>query len=170
VCLTVVEWQKGRAAFDVGPETLERSTLGELAPGTDVNLERPLRLGDRLGGHMVAGHVDATGRIVRKTARGEAVDLAIAVDAQLARYIVEKGSIAVDGISLTVNRAAAREFEVSIIPHTQLKTTLTRKRESQAVNLEVDLIGKYVEKLLAGYAPKGELTIEKLQEHGYADK
>jgi riboflavin synthase len=170
VCLTVVTWQAGQMTADVGPETLERTTLGELEPGSTVNLERPVRVGDRLGGHLVAGHVDAVGRIDAVRPRGEAIDVTIATPPALLRYIVEKGSIAIDGISLTVNRVDGRGFDVSIIPHTQSATTLTKKAAGARVNLEVDLIGKYVEKLVAGYAPAGGVTLEKLKEHGFVDE
>lgn len=151
VCLTVTAWSEGRATFEVGPETLARSTLGELASGSAVNLERPLRLGDRLGGHMVAGHVDAVGRITRARPRGEALDLTVVAPPELLRYVVEKGSIAIDGISLTVNRVDGSTFDVSLIPHTQGATTLAHKGVGARVNLEVDLIGKYVEKLVGAY-------------------
>jgi riboflavin synthase len=166
VCLTVVEYQKGSVALDVGPETLSRSTLGDLQAGAQVNLERPLRLGDRLGGHLVAGHVDAVGRVEFARPRGDAIDVRIAAKPELLRYVVEKGSIAVDGISLTVNQVDASGFEVSIIPHTQTATTLTKKSAGARVNLEVDLIGKYVEKLVA---PQSSL-MTKLKEHGYVDE
>ena len=151
VCLTVVAWHNGRAAFDVGPETLERTTLGALGKGASVNLERPLALGDRLGGHLVAGHVDGVGEVSARAPRGEAVDVTIGLAPALLRYVVEKGSVAVDGISLTVNRVDGRGFEVSLIPHTQSVTTLASKAPGARVNIEVDLIGKYVEKLLGGY-------------------
>jgi riboflavin synthase len=170
VCLTVTTAEPGRVTVEAGPETLERSTLGEYQIGTEVNLERPVRLGDRLGGHLVAGHVDGIGRIWQVRPRGDAIDVSVGVKPELLRYVVEKGSIAVDGISLTVNRVDGRGFEVSIIPHTQGATTLTKKRELAHVNLEVDLIGKYVEKLLAGYAPQGGLTLAKLKEQGYVDE
>jgi riboflavin synthase len=170
VCLTVTRWSKGEMCADVGPETLERTTLGALSTGNEVNLERPVRVGDRLGGHLVAGHVDAVGQIEKIAARGEAIDVTVATPAPLLRYIVEKGSIAIDGISLTVNRVDAQGFDVSIIPHTQTATTLTKKGVGARVNLEVDLIGKYVEKLVAGYAPVGGVTLEKLKEHGFVDE
>ena len=169
VCLTVTAWKKGAADVEVLAETLERTTLSELKPGARVNLERPLRLGDRLGGHMVAGHVDGVGRIEAQRPRGEAIDLTIVAEAELLRYVVEKGSIAIDGISLTVNRVDARSFDVSIIPHTQVATTLTGKSAGARCNLEVDLIGKYVEKLVAPHAAKG-ITVEKLKEHGFVDE
>lgn len=151
VCLTVTAWRPGEVDAVVGPETIERTTLGQLKPGARVNLERPLRLGDRLGGHMVAGHVDGVGKIARVTARAEAVDVRVEPPAPLLRYVIEKGSIAVDGISLTVNAVDATSFTVSLIPHTQTATTLAHKGAGAAVNLEVDLIGKYVEKLVGGY-------------------
>ena len=172
VCLTVVVTARGRVSLDVGPETLERTTLDALAAGVEVNLERPLRLGDRLGGHMVAGHVDAVGRIAAVRLRGAAIDLTITTDASLLRYVVEKGSVAVDGISLTVNRVDGRGFDVSIIPHTQSATTLTHKGAGASVNLEVDLIGKYVEKLVAPYAAAGsDARLGKLlKEEGHVDE
>ena len=170
VCLTVTSWTPGAVTLDVGPETLERTTLGEFEAGRAVNLERPVKLGDRLGGHLVAGHIDGIGRVWKLAPRGEAIDLSIGVKPELLRYIVEKGSIAVDGISLTVNRVDGRGFDVSLIPHTQSATTLAQRGELAHVNLEVDLIGKYVEKLLGGYLPDRGLTLAKLKEHGYADE
>jgi riboflavin synthase len=151
VCLTVTAWRRGEVDAVVGPETVARTTLGRLGAGAAVNLERPLKLGDRLGGHMVAGHVDAVGRIAQVAPRAEAVDVTIEAPAELLRYVIEKGSIAVDGISLTVNAVDERGFTVSLIPHTQTATALARKGPGGAVNLEVDLIGKYVEKLVGGY-------------------
>jgi riboflavin synthase len=151
VCLTVTAWSRGRASAVAGAETLERTTLDGLTTGATVNLERPLRLGDRLGGHMVAGHVDGVGRVGAVGTRGENLDVSIEAPAALLRYVVEKGSICVDGISLTVNKVDERAFEVSLIPHTQNVTTLGRRKVGDRVNLEVDLIGKYVEKLVGGF-------------------
>jgi riboflavin synthase len=151
VCLTVTAWRRGEIDAVVGPETVARTTLGQLAQGSPVNLERPMKLGDRLGGHMVAGHVDAVGRIAQVAPRAEAVDVTVSAPGELLRYVIEKGSIAVDGISLTVNSVDERSFTVSLIPHTQTATTLAQKGPGGAVNLEVDLIGKYVEKLVGGY-------------------
>ena len=168
VCLTVVTAHKGRVAVEALAETLERTTLGDFAVGTRVNLERPLKLGDRLGGHLVAGHVDAVGRIERVRPRGEAIDVTVTAAPELLRYVIEKGSIAIDGISLTVNRVDARGFDVSIIPHTQMATTLTQKQAGARVNLEVDLIGKYVEKLVAPHASKDLMKV--LEESGYVDE
>jgi riboflavin synthase len=169
VCLTVTTWSRGRVSAVVGPETLERTTLGRLAVGDAVNLERPLRLGDRLGGHLVAGHVDAVGKVARSARRGEAVDVTVSAPAPLLRYVVEKGSIAVDGISLTVNRVDDTGFTVSLIPHTQGATTLAARAVGAEVNLEVDLIGKYVERLLGGHLPRG-LSLATLKEHGFVDE
>lgn len=151
VCLTVTAWRRGEVDAVVGPETVARTTLGKLGEGAPVNLERPLKLGDRLGGHMVAGHVDAVGHIAQVAPRAEAVDVTIRAPQELLRYVIEKGSIAVDGISLTVNAVDDATFTVSLIPHTQTATTLAKKGTGGLVNLEVDLIGKYVEKLVGGY-------------------
>ncbi len=169
VCLTLVDWRPGHAHVEVGPETIARSTLGGLAAGAEVNLERPLRLGDRLGGHLVAGHVDGVGRVKARTARGAAIDLFIAAPTRLLRYVIEKGSIAVDGVSLTINGVDARGFEVSLIPHTQSVTTLPGKPPGAEVNLEVDLIGKYVEKLLGPRDSAGGIDWAKLKEHGFVE-
>jgi riboflavin synthase len=151
VCLTVTAWRRGAIDAVIGPETIVRTTLGKLGAGASVNLERPVRLGDRLGGHMVAGHVDAIGHIASVGPRAEAIDVTVRAPASLLRYIIEKGSIAVDGISLTVNAVDDESFTVSLIPHTQTATTLAQKGTGGLVNLEVDLIGKYVEKLVGGY-------------------
>jgi len=168
VCLTVVTAQKGSVEVEVGPETLERTTLGDFAVGTEVNLERSLRLSDRLGGHLVAGHVDGVGRLAVSRARGESIDLTIHLPAPLLRYVVEKGSICLDGISLTVNRVDAVGLDVSIIRHTQTATTLTRRAVGARINVEVDLIGKYVEKLLGGHLPSTNL-LQTLKDNGYVD-
>jgi len=178
VCLTVVATAGGAFTADVMRETLNRSSLSALAPGTPVNLERAVRLSDRLGGHLVQGHVDGTGTIVSR-APGERWDVVrIALPPGLSRYVVEKGSVAVDGISLTVSAtgpdatgpdaggadvggadaggadAGGSWFEVSLIPETLKRTTLGAKEPGETVNLEVDVIAKYVEKLLAGTGRK----------------
>ena len=144
VCLTVVELFDGGYAVDVVDETLVRSTLGSLEPGDPVNLERSVRLADRLGGHLVQGHVDGVGVVVTP-----APDLRIQTDPGLTRYLVDKGSITVDGCSLTVVEALADGFTVAVIPHTAEVTTLGRRAAGDRVNLEVDVVAKYVEKLLA---------------------
>lgn len=153
-CLTVVAWQEPTATADgwwdadLTPETYARTCLGDLATGDPVDLERPVRLEDRLGGHLVQGHVDAVGTIVTG-----APDLEVTLPDDLRRYVVEKGSITVDGVSLTVVRPTAAGFTVALIPHTAEVTTLGRKGPGDRVNLEVDVMAKYAEQLLAGYLP-----------------
>jgi riboflavin synthase len=151
VCLTVTEVGADGYTVLAGAETLARTTLGDVRTGDRVNLERALRAGDRLGGHLVAGHVDATGRIAHRDDAGANLVIAIAPPPALLRYIVEKGSIAVDGISLTVNAVSRDDFSVAIIPHTRDATTLGARPLGGRVNLEVDLVAKYVEKLTLGY-------------------
>jgi riboflavin synthase len=146
-CLTVVDVRPRELAFDVVDETFARTSLGDLTEGDLVNLERPVRPSDRLGGHIVQGHVDAVGEVVTP-----APDLYVRTDPALLRYVVEKGSIAVDGISLTVVEDRADGFTVAVIPHTAEVTTLGARRPGDRVNLEVDLMAKYAEKLLA---PRG---------------
>jgi riboflavin synthase len=154
VCLTVTGTQDGEFSADVMGETLDHSSLGALRPGAAVNLERPMRPDGRLGGHIVQGHVDGTGTIEARQAAGDWETVRISLPAGLARYVVHKGSVAVDGISLTVSGlgddAAGSWFEVSLIPETLARTTLGRKQPGEVVNIEVDMIAKYVERLLAG--------------------
>jgi riboflavin synthase len=155
VCLTVTDIIDGTFAADVMGETLDRSGLGALAPGAPVNLERSVRLADRLGGHLVQGHVDATGTIVSRTPGAHWDQVRISLPGKISRYVVEKGSIAVDGISLTVSALspageAAGWFEVCLIPETLKRTTLGVREPGDTVNLEVDVIAKYVERLLSG--------------------
>ncbi|MFF3565499.1 riboflavin synthase [Streptomyces sp. NPDC002574] len=147
VCLTVVETGEGEFTADVMAETLKRSSLGALRGGSKVNLERPMALGGRLGGHLVQGHVDGTGAIVERTPAEHWEIVRISLPAELSRYVVEKGSITVDGISLTVVEAGADSFTVSLIPTTLGLTTLGFKQSGDPVNLEVDVIAKYVERL-----------------------
>jgi riboflavin synthase len=149
VCLTVTDLSQGAFSMDVSGETLQRSTLGELRQGSEVNLERALRLSDRLGGHLVLGHVDGAGKIVKKDPQQRSWILRISIDPGLARYVIEKGSIAVDGVSLTVNRSMEAFFEVNIIVQTGKATTLLKKKIGDRVNIETDLIGKYIEKLFS---------------------
>jgi len=149
VCLTAVEPHVDGFAADVMPETLRRSSLGPLEPGAEVNLELPLRAGDRMGGHVVQGHVDGTGTVesVREEGNARVVRIAAAAP-ELLRYVVEKGSIAVDGVSLTVSAIDDEAFEVSLIPETLERTTLGAAAPGRTVNLEVDVLAKYVEKLV----------------------
>jgi riboflavin synthase len=145
-CLTVVQFENNTFRVDVAPETLSKTTLGQIKVGSRVNLERALRLGDRLDGHLVTGHVDGIGKVEAKRPAGNALLFAFGVSADLSRYIVKKGSVAVDGISLTVNACHRRGFEVSIIPHTAAMTTLGLKNVGEAVNIETDMIAKYIER------------------------
>jgi riboflavin synthase len=149
ICLTVTAREVGRFRVLAGPETLARTTVAGLRPGVRVNLERALRASDRLGGHMVAGHVDGVGEIASRRQVGLAVDIQIRAPREVLRYVVEKGSIAVDGISLTVNRVDEHAFGVSLIPHTLAKTTLGDKHPGAKLNLEVDMVAKYVEKFVS---------------------
>ncbi len=149
VCLTAVEPSGTHFEADLSPETVARSALGSLAPGARVNLELPLRPADRLGGHIVQGHVDGVGRLVSTSDQGTSRDIRFDAPADLLRYVVEKGSIAVDGVSLTVTSVDDAGFSVSLIPETLDRTTLGQDREGDPVNLEVDVIAKHVEKLIA---------------------
>ena len=169
-CLTVTQIDEGGFAVDLSPETLRRSNLGDLSPGDMVNLERPMRLSDRLGGHLVLGHVDEVGTIRSIAREGESVVMVVQVSPEGMRYIVEKGSVCIDGVSLTI--AAIRDntsFEVALIPHTLKVTTLGLKGPGGRVNVEYDIIGKYVEKLLTlkEDQDKRGVTIEFLREHGF---
>ena len=168
VCHTVVASDSSGFAVESVEETLRRSTLGRLRVGTRLNLERALRLGDRLGGHLVAGHVDGVGRVIDRTDAPGNVLFRIGMSRDLVPYVAEKGSIAVDGISLTVASAGPAEFSVAIIPHTLAATTLADRRPGDSVNLEVDTIARYVERLLAeGRVTAGtELTEAALRETG----
>ncbi|MEJ7718410.1 MAG: riboflavin synthase [Thermoleophilaceae bacterium] len=149
VCLTAVDPDRGRFSADVTPETLRRSSLGPLAEGSLVNLELPLRASDRLGGHVVQGHVDGLGVVEAVEQEGFARVVRVACGPEVLRYVVEKGSIAVDGVSLTVASVDDEGFAVSLVPETLERTTLGAARPGTAVNLEVDVIAKYVEKLAA---------------------
>jgi riboflavin synthase len=153
VCLTVVDLEGDEFTADVMAETLGRSSLGGLAPGARVNLERPTAVGARLGGHIVQGHVDSVGTIVERTQSDNWEIVKITLPADLSRYVVEKGSITVDGVSLTVVDAGPDYFTISLIPTTLALTTLGIKEPGDPVNLEVDVIAKYVERLLAAQRP-----------------
>lgn len=149
VCLTVVECAGSTLAFDLGPETLRTTALPDLGPGAPVNLERPLRLGAPVGGHLVQGHVDGVGQVVAVAQERDTVRMRITVPAlALERYLIPKGSVAVDGVSLTVAALEPGRFEVMLIPHTLAVTTLGRRTAGDRVNLEMDLIGKYLYRFL----------------------
>jgi len=147
-CLTVIAIDGKRFKVDVSPETLAKTTLGKAKIGERVNLERALRLGDRLDGHLVSGHIDGMGVVKQKKPEGNAVVVTIGIPESLARYIIVKGSVAVDGISLTANNCGRDSFEVSIIPHTARLTTIGFKNIGTPVNIETDMIGKYVERFV----------------------
>jgi riboflavin synthase len=155
-CLTAVAVTGDGFAVDAVAETLRRTALGALAPGDRVNLERPLRAGDRLDGHIVQGHVDGVGEVASVTREGESALLEVSAPEDLLRYVVEKGSITVDGVSLTVAGRAPGAFRVALIPHTMSVTTLGPQALGRRVNLEVDVVAKYVEALVAPYAPRGD--------------
>lgn len=147
-CLTVVEKKGEQISVDLSLETLQRTNLSEVKEGEEVNVERALRLMDRLGGHMVTGHIDGIGTIIGKRREGDFVQIRVQAPRSLMRYIVQKGSIAIDGISLTVNEWVEDEIQITLIPFTLQKTTLLEKKVGDRVNLEVDILGKYVESLL----------------------
>ena len=168
-CLTVVAVEAGGFVAEVSPETLGRTTLESVRAGTRVNLERALRLGDRLGGHLVLGHVDGVGRIERMARVGAFVELAVAVPPELAPWLLPKGAVAIDGISLTVNEVQDRRFTAMLIPETQQRTGLVDKGEGARVNLEGDVLGKWVAKLLGtGRSAVGGVDEDFLRRHGFA--
>ena len=170
VCLTVTSFTGSVFCADVMPETMQRSNLGELRAGDRVNLERALTLNGRLGGHIVSGHIDGTGKIVGREKDENAIWISVATSGELLRYIVDKGSITIDGISLTVVSVNDAGFTVSIIPHTQDETTLVKKKIGDTVNLENDGIAKYVEKLMRPAEPsepKGGMTLDFLLANGF---
>ncbi|MEJ8545878.1 riboflavin synthase [Brevibacillus borstelensis] len=174
VCLTVASFSANRFQADVMPETWRVTALSALRPGMGVNLERAMRLGDRLGGHLVSGHVDGTGNILSKKADSNAVRFSIQAKPHLLRYVVPRGSITVDGISLTVVNVDEESLSVSIIPHTLKQTNLQAKQVGDPVNLETDLIAKYVERLLSGRIQSEQqkasagVNLAFLREHGFA--
>lgn len=167
VCLTVTAMGDGCFFADVMHETLNRSSLGALKPGAHVNLERAMAADGRFGGHIVSGHIDGTGTVTDIRKDDNAVWYTIAAPDQLLRYIVEKGSIAIDGISLTVASVSKGSFQVSIIPHTMGNTTLAEKKPGDTVNLENDCIGKYVERFLSFEQPQSRISKEFLGKYGF---
>jgi riboflavin synthase len=167
VCLTAVAVTQTGFTADVSAATLAVTTLGRLTAGSHVNLEPPLKAGDPLDGHIVTGHVDGVGEVVSVEPAGSSKRLVVAVPAALARYIAPKGSVAVDGVSLTVNAAGASEFEVNVIPHTQTVTVIGQYARGTAVNIEVDMLARYLERLIQT-ENRGGIDIELLRNHGYA--
>ena len=171
VCLTVVEIAAPQLTFEAVYETLRRTTLGQRRVGDPVNLERALQTNGRFGGHIVQGHIDGTGRIASIRPVGDSWFVYIEASQDLLRYIVTKGSVCVDGISLTVMDADDKAFSLSIIPHTWENTTLKDRHAGDSVNVETDIIGKYVEKLMGGWAPGGGrgVTLDLLARSGYIE-
>lgn len=170
-CLTVTS-RLGKAFWlDLSEETLQKTTLQFLKEGDRLNLERPLRVGDRLGGHIVQGHVDGLGEVMEIREAGAGKEIIFSVPVELKRYLIEKGSVAIDGVSLTVNRVNGTLFTVMVIPHTQGVTTFSALKRGSCVNLEVDIVGKYVEKLThldsEEYRKGSEITKEFLRKHGF---
>lgn len=168
VCLTVTSLTGHGFTADVMPETVSRTALGELVSGSPVNLERALSLQARLGGHIVSGHIDGTGRIADRRQDDTALWLTIECDSKLLRYIIEKGSVTLQGVSLTVARVDARSFAVSLIPHTQAATTLHQAKVGDLVNIENDIIAKYVEKLLGKAPDNGSDLLDKMAKYGFS--
>jgi len=166
-CLTVTAGGSGSLSFDVSPETISRATSRSFRTGARVNLERALRLGERLGGHIVTGHIDCRGRLARLEAVSGNHVLEFTLPAEQARFLVDKGSVAIDGISLTVNRVHGNGFSVNIIPHTFARTTLAGLKPGDEVNIETDIIGKYVERLAQPWRGGSSLTMQTLAENGF---
>ena len=171
ICLTVTSMESGGFTADVMNETLSRSSLAQTRPGDPVNLERAMAANGRFGGHIVSGHIDGTGIIREIRDDDNAVWYTVEAPPEILRYVVEKGSIAIDGISLTVARVDDRSFKVSVIPHTRAVTALSSRRVGSPVNLENDIVGKYVEKLMqpapSESGPASGITMEFLAQHGY---
>jgi riboflavin synthase len=168
VCLTATHVAPGRIEADVGPETLTRTSLGLLQAGARVHLERALALGARLGGHLVLGHVDGLGEVLARRARGDSLELELAAPEAVRPFLVSKGSVAVDGVSLTVNEPSGGLFWVTLVPHTLSHTTLGERRPGAKVNLESDILGKYVRHFVSPGAGAGQGVDERLlREHGF---
>ena len=167
-CLTVVELQKDFFGADVSNESMRCTALGKFKDGTSVNLEKAMLASGRLGGHMVSGHVDGVGSLIESSADGASVRLVYEAPKEIAKYIAGKGSICIDGTSLTVNEVSGQKFTVNVIPHTQTETIIGDYKVGQSVNLEVDLIARYLERLLQGTDSNGEgLNKEFLAKHGF---
>lgn len=173
-CLSVVEFKSDVFTADISAETLSRTTLGRKGPGSVLNLERALRFGDRLGGHLVTGHIDGIATLSNRRKEGRSLRLFFDAPAEVTRHIIEKGSVAINGISLTVNGVSEEGFDVNIVPHTASETTINALRAGDEVNIETDLIGKYVEKMIGawGSAPgkagaENRIDADFLKKHGF---
>ena len=167
VCLTAVQIQTGRLTFDISEESARLTTLAELRHGDKVNVERSLKIGDRLGGHFLQGHVDGVGQIIRKDESPGQCTIGLRVPSDLSTQMILKGSVAVDGISLTISKLDGPTFEVAVIPHTLANTTLGLKRVGDRVNIETDLIGKWVAKLIGNFKGADGSMGRLLEEHGF---
>ncbi|MEW6096107.1 MAG: riboflavin synthase [bacterium] len=167
ICLTITEFTENDFKTNLMPETLKLTNLSTLSIGDKVNLERAMKLGGRVGGHLVSGHIDGLGKIVDKVVEGENWIFEISVAPELSKYIIKKGSVGVEGISLTVAEVERERFKICLIPHTIKETTLGMKNIGDLLNIEVDMIGKYVEKFL-DKGEKKEISIDFLTEHGFA--
>lgn len=168
VCLTIVEKRGQTIVLDLSSETLQKTVLGELKEGDQINFERALKLTDRLGGHIVTGHIDGIGVITEKRKEGDFLQLKIRIPKLVSRYVVQKGSIAIDGISLTVNECEDEEIKMTLIPYTLKKTTLIDKKVGDLVNVEADILGKYVEKMMSrGEGKSKSMDLSFLKEHGF---
>lgn len=166
-CLTVTAKGTHNLSFDISPESLSKIVRRKFAGGCRVNLERALKMGDRLGGHIVSGHIDCTGELIRSENRSSNYQLYFAIPIKSARYLIEKGSVTIDGISLTVNSVTDNGFSVNIIPHTYKMTTLSDLQIGDKVNIETDIIGKYVERLTIPWKTEGSLSMKTLAENGF---
>jgi riboflavin synthase len=170
VCLTIVEKRGQTIILDLSSETLQKTVLGELKEGDQINFERALKLTDRLGGHIVTGHIDGIGVITEKRKEGDFLQLKIRIPKLVSRYVVQKGSIALDGISLTVNECEDEEIKMTLIPYTLKKTTLIDKKVGDHVNVEADILGKYVEKMMSRGEEKSKgMDLSFLKEHGFIE-
>ena len=167
VCLTAVDLDTHAFSADVSTETMNVTTLGALRVGSKVNIEPSLALGDRLGGHLVSGHVDCVGTVVSRKHDARSLRLKVEIPAEFARYVVRKGSVAVDGVSLTINQVSAATIELNIIPHTAESTIMVEYRAGTRVNIEVDIVARYIERMLSD-ADNGGISMETLREYGYA--
>jgi riboflavin synthase len=173
-CLTVVDFQQDALTADVSAETLSRTTLGRKGPGSRLNLERALQVGARLGGHLVTGHIDGVAVLKERRSEGRSLRLFFEASAEIMKYVIEKGSIAIDGVSLTVNGVSSGGFDVNIVPHTASETTLSDFQIGREVNIETDLIGKYVEKMVHAWGGtiekpgnKTNINFDFLKQHGF---
>ncbi len=167
VCLTVTSKSEAALTFDISPESMASSTIGNLRNGHNVNLERAMRLGDRMGGHIVTGHIDCIGKLTLKSEISCNHVLEFSLPPEHARYLIAKGSVAINGVSLTVNVVTQEGFSVNIIPHTFANTTLEQLKVGDRVNLETDIIGKYVERLTSPWKSGGGLSMRTLAENGF---